>query len=77
MKINYDKIADAIYFFVKTGKVFKTISVNEYLNVDVDKNGETIGIELLEASSKQGSDLEKSIKNGIPVEIIAGTPVMV
>lgn len=76
MKINYDKVADAIYFYVKKGKIFKTLTVNECLNVDVNKNGETIGIELLNASSKQGLQLEQSIKNGIPVEVIARTPVV-
>ncbi len=75
MKINYDQVADAIYFAVKEAKIFKTLTVSEFLNVDVDKNGETVGIELLNASSKQGIELEKSIKNGVPVEVIAGTPV--
>lgn len=75
MKINYDKIADAIYFAIKKGKIVKTLPVSECLNIDLDKNGEAIGVELLNASSKQGLELEKSIKNGIPVSVIAGTPV--
>jgi uncharacterized protein YuzE len=75
MKLNYDKVADAIYFTVKKGEVAKTVSINEYLKADLDKNGETIGIEILEASSEQGSELEKNIRNGVPVEIISSTPV--
>jgi uncharacterized protein YuzE len=75
MKINYDKVADAIYFTVKKGEVAKTVSINEYLKADLDKNGETIGIEILDASSAQGSELEKNIRNGVPVEIISSTPV--
>jgi uncharacterized protein YuzE len=75
MKINYDKVADAIYFTIRKGEVVKTVSVNEYLKADLDKNGETIGIEILDASSKQGSELEKNIRNGVPVEIISSTPV--
>ena len=75
MKINYDKVADAIYFAIKEAKIFKTLAVSEFLNVDIDKKGETVGIELLNASSKQGVELEKSIRNGVPVEVVAGTPV--
>ncbi|MEK7184906.1 MAG: DUF2283 domain-containing protein [Patescibacteria group bacterium] len=71
MKINYDKVADAIYFTVKEGGVFKTLTINECLNVDVDKNGQTVGIELLNVFSKQGLELEKSIRNSIPVEIVS------
>jgi uncharacterized protein YuzE len=77
MKINYDKVADAIYFCIKAGKVAKTIPVNQHLNIDVDNNGETIGIELLEASSKQGLELEKMVRTGVPVSIINGTPAIV
>lgn len=75
MKINYDKVADAIYFTVKQGKVVDTIAISEYMNADIDKDGETIGIELLNASSQQGSELEKNIRNGIPVEVISSTPL--
>ena len=75
MKINYDKVADAIYFTIRKGVVAKTISVNEYLKADLDKNGETIGIEILDASSEQGAELEKNIRNGVPVEIVSSTPV--
>jgi uncharacterized protein YuzE len=74
MKINYDKVADAIYFKIKGGKIAKTISVSEYLNADIDKNGETLGLELLEASSQQGAELEKNIMRGIPIEITSRTP---
>lgn len=75
MKINYDKVADAIYFSIKIGKIAKTIPVNEHLNIDVNRHGETIGIELLEASSKQGAELEKMVRTGIPVNVISGTPI--
>lgn len=77
MKINYDKVADAIYFTLKKGKVVKTVPVNEHVNIDMDANGSTIGIELLEASSQQGSELQKNIRNGVRIEITEQTPVMV
>ena len=77
MKINYDRVADAIYFVIGSGKIAKTIAVNEHINIDVDKDGKTIGVELLEASSRQGAELEKNIKNGVPVNIVESTPVLV
>lgn len=77
MTINYDKVADAIYFLMKKGRVAKTISVNENLNIDVDSNGATLGIEILEASSEQGEQLKKTVKTGFPVNITENTPVTI
>lgn len=65
MKINYDKAADAMYFSIKEGKVSKTLQINDHLNMDVDRDGETLGIEILDASSKQGAELEKNIRMAI------------
>ena len=53
MKIEYDKDVDAAYIYFKeisTGEVAKTISLNESVNVDMDKDGKTLGIEILNAS---------------------------
>jgi len=77
MTINYDRVADAIYFLVKQGKVAKTVAVSEYLNIDFDENGGTLGIEILEASSEQGTELQKMVKDGVPVNITESTPVSV
>jgi uncharacterized protein YuzE len=55
MKINYDKIADALYFCIKTGKVAKTIKLRDRLLADLDKSGNIIGIELLNAREQIGS----------------------
>ena len=75
MKINYDKIADAIYFLVKEDKIEKSIKIDDRLVVDVSEKGDIVGIELLDASSKQGAELEKNIRNGVPINIISATPV--
>ena len=77
MKINYDKIADAIYFLVKEGKVKKSIKIDDRLVVDISEKGDIVGIELLDASSKQGLELEKNIREGVPVNIVSSTPVTV
>ncbi len=66
MKINYDKIADAIYMTLRKGKVAKTVELEDRLIVDVDKKGNILGIELLDA----GNQLQKGIvRNGVPVKV--------
>jgi len=53
MRVEYDEEADAAYFYVEypiqTGSVKKTLQVNEDINIDFDKNGKILGIEILSA----------------------------
>jgi len=74
MKIQYDKIADAMYVCLGVNrKVSKTIELNDRLLVDMDKSGHIIGIEILDASSGKGiQNLSKTVKSGVPVELISG-----
>ena len=49
MKITFDKEADAadIYFKdIQSGEVVQTISLNDSVNVDLDSEGKTLGIEI-------------------------------
>lgn len=66
MKIQYDKIADAIYIYLKEGKIFKTIKMKDRLIVDTDKEGKIIGLEILGASSQVPKNQLKGIKVKIP-----------
>jgi len=53
MKITFDKEADAAYIYLKEiskGEVEKTISLNDSINIDLDKEGKAIGVEVLDAS---------------------------
>ncbi len=75
MKIDYDKVADAIYFTVKSDKVARSIKVDNRLVVDLSSTGDIVGMELLGASLKQGQELEKNFKQGVPINIISATPV--
>ncbi len=75
MKIDYDTVADAIYFTLKEDKVDKSIRIDDLLVVDVSKSGDIIGMELLNASSKQGEELKKNIREGIPININSATPL--
>ncbi len=78
MKVNFDKIADALYFSLQEGKVEKTIEMNDRLIVDVNKDGNVIGIEVLDVTNQiqpRGlADFEKNVLNGIPGSIVNETP---
>ena len=81
MKVSYDKTADAMYIRLRDGKIKGTVKVNDRLMIDVDQKGNTIGVELLDAtfqlSEKGVKNLEKNVLKGIPVEITNMTPVTV
>ena len=70
MKINYDTLANAIYFTVKEGEVAKSLKVGSKLVVDLSTTGDVLGIELLRASIKQKMDLQQNVRNGIPANIV-------
>ena len=53
MKIEYDKDVDVAYIYFKEigeGEVVQTISLNDSVNIDLDSDGKTLGIEILNAS---------------------------
>ncbi len=52
MRNTYDKTADAMYLSFRTGKVFKTLRLEKKLLVDVDKKGNILGVELLNAKEQ-------------------------
>lgn len=65
MRLTFDKEADAAYIYFKEiseGEVTNTISLNESVNIDLDKDGKTIGIEILEASKNLPLNALKSAK---------------
>ena len=78
MKISYDKIADAMYLNLRKGKVSKTVEITDHLLADMDKEGNILGIEMLNVSAKKSVDnLKEIIKNGIPFNVTSGAPVAV
>ena len=50
MKIEYDKEADALYVEFSKSKIYKTREESDNFLVDVDKKGNVVGIEVLNAS---------------------------
>ncbi|MFA6834393.1 MAG: DUF2283 domain-containing protein [Bacteroidaceae bacterium] len=77
MKVNYDKISDAIYFFLKKGKVKKTIKMDDRLIVDIDSKGNILGIEMLNASIQSTLNIKKIQKEGIPFSVNSGSVVTI
>lgn len=53
MRVTYDKEADAAYIYFKEiskGEIKNTISLNDSVNIDLNEEGKSIGIEILNAS---------------------------
>ena len=53
MRTELDTEADVAYIYFKEigqGEVAQTISLNNSINIDMDKNGVVIGIEIIDAS---------------------------
>ncbi|HEY4522641.1 MAG TPA: DUF2283 domain-containing protein [Candidatus Paceibacterota bacterium] len=71
MKATYDTEADAMYIRVKRGKVYKTLEVSDAVNVDVDKKGRTLGVEILYVSVQMPrKSIKEAIRVGIPVSAV-------
>ena len=52
MKITYDPEADALYILLREVEVGDCLDVEEGVTVDLDRDGHTIGIEILDASKR-------------------------
>lgn len=52
MNIFYDPKADAIDIVFKKGKVYETREIGREMYLDVDKNGEPLSLEILDAKSR-------------------------
>jgi len=54
MEITYDPKADALNLTFKKGKVAKTVEIAPEINLDLDKNGKPLYLEIIGASEKIG-----------------------
>lgn len=52
MEISYDKLADAMYIEFRKGDFFKNKKIDDFTLIDLDKEGNILGIELLEVSKR-------------------------
>ncbi len=52
MKIEYDREVDALYIRLQEKYVARTLEIEEGLNLDLDENGNLIGLEVLDATER-------------------------
>ena len=50
MEINYDKKADALYIEIRKGEFSENKKIDDFTIIDLDKDGNILGIEFLEVS---------------------------
>ena len=53
--VEFDEDADALYVALRTAEVSRTIALDDHRLVDVDENGECVGVEFIDVSG--GIDL--------------------
>jgi uncharacterized protein YuzE len=77
MTIKYDKVADAVYVKMTDTVIANSTKIDDTTIVDKDADGNIVGLEILDASSRQGltATLERNVPTGIPISIINSTPV--
>jgi len=54
MKISYDPKVDAMYIAFKKGKYDRTKKISDEILVDVNKEGDVLGLEILDAKKQFG-----------------------
>lgn len=64
MKIKFDKEADAIYLRLSDAEVAESDEEKPGIIIDYDKDGNIVGIELLDASQKTGNPASVSYEAG-------------
>lgn len=58
-KVYYDKDTDVLWFYIKSGAEEKHQEVAPGVSVELGKNGELLGIEILNASKVLGSKFKQ------------------
>ena len=71
MEITYDSKADALNITFKEGKAAKTVEIAPEINLDLDKKGNPLYLEIIGASEKIGRKRVNEIlmRNLIPSKI--------
>jgi uncharacterized protein YuzE len=52
MKIEYDKEVDALYIRIQEKEISQTKEIAEGINLDIDKEGKLIGLEIIGATER-------------------------
>ena len=69
MEIRYDKEADALYIEFRKGKFAKNKKLDDFTIIDLDKDGNMLGMELLQVSERIPAESlsEVKVKNMLAV----------
>ncbi|MFH1506747.1 MAG: DUF2283 domain-containing protein [archaeon] len=69
MEIRYDKEADALYIEFRKGKFAKNKKLDDFTIIDLDKDGNMLGMELLQVSDRIPAESlsEVRVKNMLAV----------
>ncbi|MDP7324270.1 MAG: DUF2283 domain-containing protein [Candidatus Woesearchaeota archaeon] len=62
MDINYDKDADAVYIEFRKGNFSKNRKIDDLTIIDLDEEGNLLGIEILDASKRIPKESLTSVK---------------
>jgi len=52
MEATYDPEAEATYIYLNYRPVARTVSVSEFVNIDLADDGSAVGVEVLERSNR-------------------------
>ena len=74
MKIEFSKAADALYVYFREIEVARSEDIQDGVVVDFDDQGQIVGIEILDVSSKLSlADLSNVSIENLPVEMAEPT----
>jgi uncharacterized protein YuzE len=59
MKLEFDRVADAVYFEISAAEVATTKAIERGIIADYDAEGHLVGIEVLSVSKRSSSLLDK------------------
>ncbi len=62
MEIEYDKDVDALYIRLREGSLGKNLKIDDRTILDLDKKGEILGIEILDASRRLSAESLSRVK---------------
>jgi len=67
MKIQYDKQADALYIYLKKGRIKKTVKAGRNALIDLDSQGRALGVEFYKISRSVPKENLQSVSVELPV----------
>ena len=73
-KIYYDAKSDALWFLVKSGLEYEHKEISPGVSVELGKNGELLGIEILNASKVLGNKIQGHSTNKDQIQRYSTSP---